>query len=127
MECNYCLKDSALTHTHFFIYTILKPITLKNNVDEIECTLCCRLGVTVVVVSNERLGYAVGAAQRSIHNNVRDLDTFLANTKMQLRYLVTNSFEQTAEAIHEDLDGNYILNCIGNIIGRVYKKLLSLC
>lgn len=71
--------------------------------------VCCRLGVAVVVVSNERLGYAVGAAQRSIHNNVRDLDTFLANTKMQLRYLVTNSFEQTAEAIHEDLDGKCIL------------------
>lgn len=65
----------------------------------------CRLGVVVVVVSNERLAGAVGEARRSVHNNVRDLDTFLANTKMQLRHLLTNSLEQTVDAIYNDLDG----------------------
>lgn len=65
----------------------------------------CRLGVVVAVVSNERLGSTVGVAQRSVHNNVRDLDTFLSNTKMQLRFLITNAYEQTADTIFSDLDG----------------------
>lgn len=64
-----------------------------------------RLGVVVAVVSNERLSSAVSEARASVQNNVQDLDTFLRNTKMQLRFLVSNSLEQTVDAIYSDLDG----------------------
>lgn len=64
-----------------------------------------RLGVVVAVVSNERLSSAVSEARASVQNNVQDLDTFLRNTKMQLRFLVSNSLEQTVDAIYGDLDG----------------------
>ncbi|XP_050725801.1 prominin-1-A-like isoform X3 [Eriocheir sinensis] len=77
------------------------------------------LGVVVVVVSNERLGSTVGVAQRSVHNNVRDLDTFLANTKMQLRFLVTNAYEQTTDAIFNDLDD------IEYLLGRPLQRELA--
>ncbi|XP_071543470.1 prominin-1-A isoform X2 [Panulirus ornatus] len=77
------------------------------------------LGVTVVVVCNERLAGAVGEARHSIQNNVRDLDTFLANTKMQLRHLLTNSLEQTVEAIYNDLDD------IEYLLGRPLQRELA--
>ncbi|XP_063841291.1 prominin-1-A-like isoform X2 [Scylla paramamosain] len=82
-------------------------------------SLSVLLGVVMAVVSNERLGSAVGVAQRSVHNNVRDLDTFLSNTKMQLRFLVTNAFEQTSDAIFNDLDD------IEYLLGRPLQRELA--
>ncbi|CAL4089182.1 unnamed protein product, partial [Meganyctiphanes norvegica] len=84
-----------------------------------RCQQCCRrtltaslitiiiglaVGTTVVVVANENLGAGVEDARQSLQKNVHDLDTFLRNTKMQLRFLVSNSLEQTSDAIYTDLD-----------------------
>ncbi|KAK3860292.1 hypothetical protein Pcinc_033649 [Petrolisthes cinctipes] len=116
--CRICGRcgGSKVQHNRTSCFNFQRK-TLTASLVTISCFVL--LGVTVVVVSNERLGYAVGAAQRSIHNNVRDLDTFLANTKMQLRFLVTNSFEKTSEAIHNDLDD------IDYLLGRPLQKQLA--
>ncbi|XP_042219138.1 prominin-1-like [Homarus americanus] len=75
--------------------------------------------MVVVLVSNERLGGAVGEARHSINNNVKDLDTFLANTKMQLRYLVTDSLEKTVQVMYNDLDD------IEYLLGRPLQRELA--
>ncbi|KAK7070363.1 hypothetical protein SK128_027269 [Halocaridina rubra] len=77
------------------------------------------LGILVVIISNERLGGAVREMNTSVKNNVRDLDTFLRNTKMQLRYLVSNSLEQTVDAIYGDLDD------IEYLLGRPLQRELA--
>ncbi|XP_066946363.1 prominin-1-A [Macrobrachium rosenbergii] len=82
-------------------------------------SMAVSLGIIVVLVSNERLGWAVNEARVSVKDNVRDLDTFLRNTKMQLRYLVSNSLEQTVDAIHEDLDD------IEFLLGRPLQRELA--
>ncbi|XP_068249319.1 prominin-1-A isoform X2 [Palaemon carinicauda] len=82
-------------------------------------SMAVSLGIIVVLVSNERLGWAVGEARASVKDNVRDLDTFLRNTKMQLRYLVSNSLEQTVDAINEDLDD------IEFLLGRPLQRELA--
>ncbi|XP_069958990.1 prominin-1-A isoform X1 [Cherax quadricarinatus] len=84
-------------------------------------TISCLLliGVVLVVVSNERLAEAVRGAPGSINNNVRDLDIFLANTKLQLRFLITDSFEKTVQAITEDLDD------VEYLLGRPLQRELA--
>lgn len=82
-----------------------KIIIRKPKSSDRHPALLRRLGVVVAVVSNERLSSAVSEARASVQNNVQDLDTFLRNTKMQLRFLVSNSLEQTVDAIYGDLDG----------------------
>nr|XP_045606383.1 prominin-1-A-like isoform X1 [Procambarus clarkii] len=76
-------------------------------------------GLVVVVVSNQRLGDALSQARHSINSNLRDLNTFLANTKMQLRFLVTDSLEQTVHAINTDLDD------IEYLLGRPLQRELA--
>ncbi|XP_037778899.1 prominin-1-A-like isoform X3 [Penaeus monodon] len=83
------------------------------------CALFVSLGVVVAVVSNERLSSAVSEARASVQNNVQDLDTFLRNTKMQLRFLVSNSLEQTVDAIYSDLDD------VEYLLGRPLQRELA--
>nr|XP_027209970.1 prominin-1-A-like [Penaeus vannamei] len=83
------------------------------------CALFVSLGVVVAVVSNERLSSAVSEARASVQNNVQDLDTFLRNTKMQLRFLVSNSLEQTVDAIYGDLDD------VEYLLGRPLQRELA--
>ncbi|XP_063585403.1 prominin-1-like [Penaeus indicus] len=85
-----------------------------------------RLGVVVAVVSNERLSSAVSEARASVQNNIQDLDTFLRNTKMQLRFLVSNSLEQTVDAIYSDLDVTYYLfPDVEYLLGRPLQRELA--
>ena len=63
----------------------------------------------MTIVSNEYLSQAINEANVSLKNNVQDVDTYLKNTKMQLRFVVTNSLEQTAEAIYSDLDSELFI------------------
>ncbi|XP_076032776.1 prominin [Oratosquilla oratoria] len=77
------------------------------------------IGLGLMAFSNERLKGAVAESRVSISNNVDDLNTYLKNTKLQLRFLITNSLEQVISAIHSDLDD------IEFLLGRPLQRELA--
>jgi hypothetical protein len=55
-------------------------------------------------VTNEQISRAVDQTPHVVHTALNDATTFLRNSHQQLRFVFTESLEQSVRAINNDLD-----------------------